>query len=231
VETKPKEHPLETVKVIAALAVAAIWGLGVSLIDPRTGVGVILCLVAVAGTVWLYYRALKQIPVTPWRAWPWLGFVFIVGEILVPIYMLAVRVESSPAHSVPAPPAVETPPKPVETSPSQSTPLDRVVVDVTPEYLLDFYRDRMVVESERLFRPFVGKWIKVSGTVADIAPPNFSTGSMIVVFEQRNVFMHFDEKLFSRVETLRRGQQISLMCQISTADRIGIRLQHCEFQN
>jgi hypothetical protein len=84
-----KEHPLASVQAMAAFAVAALfWTLGVSLIDPRAEVGVLLCAIGTAATIWLFWSQLTAIPKSNFRSWPWLGMVLLIIEVSIPAYLL-----------------------------------------------------------------------------------------------------------------------------------------------
>jgi hypothetical protein len=91
-----KEHPLTTTQTTAACTIAALfWSAGVTLIDPRTGVGVLLCLIGIATTFWLFWTPLKAIPRTKARLWPWIGIVLLLIEAGFPAYMLYAKSEPS----------------------------------------------------------------------------------------------------------------------------------------
>jgi hypothetical protein len=46
---------------------------------------------------------------------------------------------------------------------------DRIIADVTPDYLLDLYKDRMTILGDRDTEPFIGKWFILSGKIADVS--------------------------------------------------------------
>jgi len=66
---------------------------------------------------------------------------WISGRGTVP---LSARTEAPAAPSMPAPPLSMSPAP-------QAAP--RIIVDVTPEYLMDLYKDRMTVQGDALFAP------------------------------------------------------------------------------
>lgn len=100
------EYPLATPQSLAAFTVAALfWGVGVAMIDPRIGVGVLLCAIGVAATSWLFWASIKSIPRTPARSWPWLGLGLLVLEISIPTYMVYARADQPEkiGHTEPSP--------------------------------------------------------------------------------------------------------------------------------
>lgn len=87
-----EEHPLTRTQHTSAFTVAALfWGVGVTMIDPRIGIGALLCVIGISGTLWLYSGDLRRMPQTPYRKWPWIALLFISIEIFVPGYLLYVR--------------------------------------------------------------------------------------------------------------------------------------------
>jgi hypothetical protein len=46
---------------------------------------------------------------------------------------------------------------------------DRIIADVTPDYLLDLYKDRMTILGDRDVQSFIGKWFILSGKIADVS--------------------------------------------------------------
>ncbi len=95
------EHPLLKIETLAALAIVAFWLAGVTMIDPRPGVGVFLCAIGIILTIWLFWAPLRRISSNSIRAWPWLGIGLLGIEFLVPSYMLYVKAEETkPTTSV-----------------------------------------------------------------------------------------------------------------------------------
>lgn len=74
---------------MAAFTVAALfWSVGVTMIDPQTGIGILLCIVGIGCTVWLYSGAFIGMPKTPVRDWPWIAILLVFFELLIPSYLL-----------------------------------------------------------------------------------------------------------------------------------------------
>jgi len=110
-----KQHPGEATRVLAALAAMVFWAAGVSLIDPRFGIGAFLCAIS----VWLYWSDLLSIPSRPLRMWPWLGIIIIVIEIIVPGWLL---MSKSWGAELPATAAVQEKPIANEKAPQPAPP-------------------------------------------------------------------------------------------------------------
>jgi hypothetical protein len=85
------DHPIARPAPMAALACMGIWGLGVTLIDPRVGLGIIICLLGIGLTIWLYAKAFVSMKTQPIRSWPWFGLFLLLTEITIPGYMVATK--------------------------------------------------------------------------------------------------------------------------------------------
>jgi len=125
--TPASGHPLSKAQHQSAFTIAALfWGVGVAMIDPRTGVGILLCVIGIAATLWLYWSDLLGMRSRAWRVWPWLGLFFIVIEILVPCWLLASKSWGATEQTV----AVLRPPLPanVPDHPPSTVPTKRRLV-------------------------------------------------------------------------------------------------------
>lgn len=141
-----------------------------------------------------------------------------------------VRAELPPAQTAmagaTAPPRAEVP-----TVVSRSE--ERLIVDVTAEYLADFFINSMAIHGKRLVEPYIGKWMKVSGPLGNIMN---SIYSLQVTFSDRGllannvqIFMFFDkEQWLDRVSVLKRGDHLTVLGQIKDVSSIDIHLEHCE---
>jgi len=71
------------------------WGVGVTLIDAHIGVGIFLCIVGIAATVWIYWSDILQMSNSNFSKWPWLGMAVFFIEIAVPGYILLARADDA----------------------------------------------------------------------------------------------------------------------------------------
>jgi hypothetical protein len=94
---EPRDHPLANPQILAAFAATALfWGLGVTLIDQHTRIGIVLCALGVATTLWIYWTPLRAIrPANVW-SWPWLGIALLVILVGVPIILFPYPKETPP---------------------------------------------------------------------------------------------------------------------------------------
>jgi hypothetical protein len=111
-------------------------------------------------------------------------------------------------------------------------PEERTIVDVTPEYLMELYKDKLTFQADKLVLPYIGKWLKVSGEVRNISSPTAGVMTMAFVSSDNTstTFMDYDKPWFDILSTVRRGQKISALCQVLRARRFEVDLYHCELQ-
>jgi hypothetical protein len=107
-------------------------------------------------------------------------------------------------------------------------------VDVTPEYLTAFYKDRMDFEGAASVQRYLGKWMRLSGPLRNVEEETTFGLSWLQVTMQRSeplVVMFFnDQKRFDRVKVLKRGDLISVLGRIHKVQRHGITLEDCELE-
>ncbi len=56
----------------------------------------------------------------------------------------------------------------ISTMPSRDS-ANRVIVDVTPDYLMGLFDQHTSVQAQKLIEPYIGKWIRVSGRLHDVS--------------------------------------------------------------
>jgi hypothetical protein len=112
------------------------------------------------------------------------------------------------------------------TSAVESPSNERIVVDVTPEYLSSFYEQHTTIQADRLVEAYVGKWMKVAGPLGDVYPNQvtFAYKTFGVI-----VFMYFDmTKWRNRLAVLRPGTRIEVLGQVESANKVEVHLKNCE---
>jgi hypothetical protein len=135
--------------------------------------------------------------------------------------------------SIPDAPLPKTPSAPVPPKEQKNTSVEsKIIVDVTYEYLMSFYKDRMSYQADALFAPYKNKWISLSGSIADIRSFELlSSREVFVVLvnpPSSRIGVYFDYIWNDRLQVLRKGHEVSTLCQIIKADVLSVRLEHCE---
>jgi tRNA_anti-like len=167
-----------------------------------------------------------------------LGVVLFVGCLIWQYRLSFPKHEASSTVSTPTPsPAkANSSPNPV------AAPEERVLLDVKPEYLLDFFTKYNNVQAQKLVETYIGKWMKISGEVSDVFPSETSGGTRLdrgpsVMMTKKakkasgdiDVFCDFDDQRWKdRAAVLKRGDKITVFGQITRIDRF-FTLTKCEF--
>lgn len=105
---------------------------------------------------------------------------------------------------------------------------DRVFVDVTHEYLIGLFKDKLGIQANKLIAPYIGKWMIVSGKLGDV----LGSDSLQVSFDPMKVneylWMYFDSKWQDRLSVLTPGHEIRVVGRITSVDPISVTLRECE---
>ena len=123
-------------------------------------------------------------------------------------------------------------PSVVAAEPTTDSPAAREIVDVTPEYLAEFFHDRTSIQADKLAAAYLGKWMKVSGPLGNVG--GFTTFSQVTfafnTFGSLSVYLLFrdGDVVENRVSTLSQGDQITVLGQIDRIDAVSLQLGNCE---
>jgi hypothetical protein len=108
----------------------------------------------------------------------------------------------------------------------------RVIVDVTPEYLMRLYENKMSAQAQTLAAPYIGKWLRIQGKLEDIRR---SYGGAVSVSLQRegavsglNLHAFFDGDWYDRLIVMPSGTKVSLIGQIFEVEKFNVMLHNCE---
>lgn len=105
----------------------------------------------------------------------------------------------------------------------------RKVLDVTTEYLTGLYTGHTDIQGARLVQPYLGKWLKVTGEVANVSP--WRRGYASVDLEGRlDLGLYFTDKDYvdDRLAVLRIGEPVSIVGEIEKITRTSVWLDNCE---
>ena len=152
----------------------------------------------------------------------------------------------APAPSVPQPSVGISKPLLPSTPPASETmvaPIEerykkgRITLDVKPEYLMRFYKEHTKVQADKLMEAFTGKWLPVSGTVANVS--TYSKGAATVFLRYNYSVSGEDfysiigadfteQERASHVVTLPKGSSIRVLGKVSRVDSDELYLTECE---
>jgi hypothetical protein len=184
---------------------------------------------------------LKHVSVRTW----WAG-VAIAGSLLIGGFVVGIKAsEMSFVRGIfglgktpEVPIAARTPTLPVPSTPAPPLPPreeERAFVSVTPEYLTNFYRQHTSTQADTLAEPYIGRWMKVSGTVSDVS--KLTKAYALVRFERPDphpegfvdIRTYFrGETLVDRVSLLPRGQHVVVVGQIKGVSQVTLDLDNCD---
>lgn len=155
--------------------------------------------------------------------------VSLLGLVVALLYqtnrnMASVAVTRTGHH----PRGAERLPEPqTERTPS---PVRRVVVDVSPQYLMSLCEGHTAVQAQKSVELYVGKWMRVSGTVEDVSKLFWWCVELIIdPATHRRILANFsDETMYDRISVLPKGSRLEVFGQIESVRTTLISLQNCE---
>jgi hypothetical protein len=127
------------------------------------------------------------------------------------------------------------------TSPEAPNPLNvaRVFVSdsITPKYLAELYNHNTAIQVNGITRNYIGKWMRLSGILSQVlssvptrAQLTFENGDFNKVsdYNYYSVFMYFKSPFVDRLTTLRKGDSLTIIGQISEIIPLALSLDNCE---
>ncbi len=120
--------------------------------------------------------------------------------------------------------------------PSRQIPVkpERVFVpaSVTPTNLVKQREGLTSLQAEKLFAFYVGKWMKVSGTVYEVKKGYPGIYVFIHGADQGPIMaLDFDKNWTARVSMIGKGHTIQAVGQVESVDDSSVSLDHCELVN
>jgi hypothetical protein len=96
--------------------------------------------------------------------------------------------------------------------------------------LTGLFDEHTSIQAEKLVEAFIGKWVRVSGTVGNVTA--IAGGGAKVQLprdsEHSMVFMRFNDK--SVVEVLKKGDPITVIGKIRQVSTLWLELENCELE-
>jgi hypothetical protein len=124
----------------------------------------------------------------------------------------ATPIVAMPAAAAPVPLAVRPEVKETEKE-------ERIFVgeSITAEYLVSFFKQQTTVQATNATKDYIGKWIKVTGSVYDVLSTTSDFAQITFERQQSSLLlhMHFSGSWRDRAIILRRGDNITVISQIS----------------
>lgn len=108
-------------------------------------------------------------------------------------------------------------------------------LSITPKEMVRVYKGRTTVHGERLAKNYVGKWMRVGGTIHDV---NVSTNWMDSLWAgtvflgwnltQPMVVLNFTRRWVHTLSALRKGDSINVIGRVRKVDNSTVWLERCE---
>lgn len=113
---------------------------------------------------------------------------------------------------------------------------ERIFVDTTPAKLMKLYDGRTSFAADALARPYLGKWMQISGKLDNIKSidPVMNKKSILVSIsllstpDSRYIYLLFDEEWLDRLSILEKNKKIQAIGKISRINPRDIECTECE---
>jgi hypothetical protein len=127
-----------------------------------------------------------------------------------------------------APPAASVPISLPATIPVPKP--QRVLIDVTPSYLMGLYENRTSLQGDALAVAYIGKRMTVTGQVLDISQASASSDFFVQFRDNDNKYIaaHFPRELSEQISHIPHGATITVSGEIETVDTTRLTLKDCE---
>jgi tRNA_anti-like len=118
------------------------------------------------------------------------------------------------------------------TKTNATMPDPRIIVDATPEYICGLYNGKLDIQGAQLSAPYVGKWMRISGTVENVN--NASMDGYFISLREYNgssgaiVLTEFDKRWAEYIQVIKRGDRVRILGQIYSVGRESLVLVHSE---
>lgn len=120
---------------------------------------------------------------------------------------------------------IEAAPKP---PPSSSGKRIYVGENITPKVLSAMFEGKTTLQGKRATEPFVGKWMRVSGTFKDLSMINERIASLSLRHPYETSVRLYFRTDFERLEILHGGERLTIDGEIERIDPATVALEKCE---
>jgi len=107
-------------------------------------------------------------------------------------------------------------------------------VDVTPTYLTGLFDEHTSIQAAKLVEAFIGKWIRVSGPIGDVAPLDDKRAVVWLVHIVGEPLMpcYFNGRgVVDELRVLRKGDPVTILGQVArVSGPASLDLNNCELE-
>ena len=106
---------------------------------------------------------------------------------------------------------------------------NRIFVEGSPEQLMSLVRDHTHIQKQKLSEVYIGKWLRVSGSITEVRPM-FLVGVFVAVDlgSFKTAYCWFKGRWLDRLKLLQKGQAISAIGRIHEIEGSAVVLKSCE---
>ena len=108
-------------------------------------------------------------------------------------------------------------------------PNKRIIVTDAPEYLAGFFENRTNIQGTKLAEPYIGKWIRISGSLSNV----YEYGDFVVIFIHKpfpspTIEMYFGKEWIEHISVLKIGDDTKVLGKIKEISSGTVTLENCE---
>jgi hypothetical protein len=204
-----------------------------------------------AWALYTFYHIVSWLAGVPRHIKVDVGVLVALSLLTFGLFVHAKYRRASTAHKTLSEPPKESPPvateEAEEKAPARQTNVsdERIVTNVTPEYLSGFFREHLNTQARALIKPFTGKWMKASGFVRDVTDHGLYTMVHLDTVKRTETQKTLEDvgrevaqvslsassdkqKYRDRFKVLGRGEKITVFGKIVEADAFHVTLAECE---
>jgi hypothetical protein len=108
----------------------------------------------------------------------------------------------------------------------------RIFVDLTPDQLTAMCEGHTSAVATTLTQPFIGKWLKITGTIKDVVVHYSIVRVLLQLITQENtrssIDLNFDREWEDQLTVLIFGSRINVIGKIQSISKNGLYLEKCE---
>lgn len=117
---------------------------------------------------------------------------------------------------------------PVGVKPAVAVAAQRIFIDASPEFLLNLYKDKTSLQGDALAANYLGKWISVTGEVADISEIMGHYIIVILFVNRKMVSATFLTEFRDHISHITQGAKITVRGELHAIDTISVKIRQCE---
>jgi len=157
----------------------------------------------------------------------WFRYIsMLVCAIAILLFLHGLISKGNPIQNV-------TPPtNPSTTSATTQLSDGRMVVNVNPKILCDYFEAHLDIQAKKLLAPYIGKWIIITANIEDVSDRSHAIAiyADLPGFEE-HLWLYFERAWLERIEVLKKCDSITVMGRIAQVKANSLELEKCEFMD